>query len=126
MSRDNVDGLACEEALYVITDDGEQSLAGLIAFPAHVRGEDDVVEGVEGIVGHWGLSLLYVEAGAGDAMLLQRFDKGRFVDESAARGVDEEGCGLHQGESLGIDDVSSLRLEGAVERDVVALAKEFL
>ena len=54
---DSVDGFALFVGLDVGGKDVDEALAGLEALPAHVGGEDDIVEVVEGIVLQHFLSL---------------------------------------------------------------------
>lgn len=65
-----------------------------------------------------------VEAGAGDAVLAQRREQRRLVDQPAAGGVDDDGIGLHQRQTLGIDQVAGLGRQRAVQADDVALRQQ--
>ena len=81
-----------------------------------MRGEQGVGDLQQRIVLGDRLDFGDVQPGAGDLAGLQGFDKGRFVDDGSARGVDNEGRGLHAGEGLGVEAVAS----GGIEREVHA------
>ena len=66
-----------KESLYISGKDGNETLSCLKSFPAHMRGEDHVVEGVERVVGFRRLSFLNVKAFACDLVLFKRFDLSR-------------------------------------------------
>ncbi len=58
-------------------------LSGFEIEPAHVRTEEDVVEGEQGMIGWWRFLLEHVEASSRQLPRLQRFDESRFIDQSA-------------------------------------------
>src|SRR4029079_12824953 len=66
----------------------------------------------------------HVEAGAGDGAVLQRLGQSRFIDETAARGVDENGGRLHFLSLRGADHVLGLRRERHMQSNNVALAQD--
>src|SRR5215469_13362658 len=68
----------------------------------HMRGENDVVEGLEAIR-DGGLVLEYVERRASDGTCLQRIAQSRLVDGDAARNVDEVAARTKRGQHLLVD-----------------------
>lgn len=86
-------------------------------------GEGDVIKlqksGVD-----FGLLFKDVEAGSGDCFIAKRFDKGGFIDNGAAGGVDENGGRLHESEFGGADEVAGFRGQRDMEADVVGFAKQ--
>ena len=62
--------------------------------------------------------------GAGDRALLQCLEERVFVDEHAARGVDDHGRGLHQRQPRGVDQPVVLGIARRVDRQVVAARKQ--
>ncbi len=84
-----------------------------------MRGDDDVVERQQRIVGRGRLLVEDIERRAGDAALDQGAMQRRFVDDRAARGVDQIGRRLHQAELAGADQMAGLRAQGAADRDEV-------
>ena len=65
-----------------------------------------------------------VQAGAGDLPLLQKPDQGFFIHHFAARGVDQEGRGFHEGEVGSPDQMLGFGAEGDVQAEEVGLAKQ--
>ena len=62
-----------------------------------------VAQGEQGVVGLDRLRREYVERGAGDPAVVERFGQRGFVDDAAAGDVDEQGRGFHPVELLGAD-----------------------
>jgi hypothetical protein len=80
---------------------------------AHVRCQHDVVE-PEQLGRNVRLALEHVEAGTGDDAVLQRLDERLFVDDRAARDVDEVAVLAEGSQHLGIDELARAR---ATRRD---------
>lgn len=89
-----------------------------------MRGDDDVGEGVEGVVEGEGLGGGDVEGGAAEVAALEGLDEGVLVDDLAPCGVDEDGAWLHGGEGGDIEEVASLGGERGVEGDEVGFGEE--
>ena len=73
---------------------------------------------------HLRLVLEHVEPGAGDLLCSERPHQRRFVDDRAARGIDDEGGLLHQSELARADLVAGLRVERRVQRDEIGFAQQ--
>ena len=86
-------------------------------------GKGDVIEFQKSGV-DFGFLFKDIEAGSGDCFVAKRFDKGGFIDNGAAGGVDENGGRLHESEFGGADEVAGFGGKGNVEADVVGLAEE--
>jgi hypothetical protein len=67
-----------------------------------------------------------VEAGAGDAAVLERGSQGVLVDERAARGVDQERGRLHRGEEARPDEPAGLVGQWRVQRHDVRPLRQLL
>jgi hypothetical protein len=67
-------------------------------------------------VGSWSKTS---SAGAGDVVRLQRVVERLFVDDAAARGVDDEGGRLHMREPRGVEEAGRLGRFRAMDRDEV-------
>ena len=83
-----------------------------------VRREDDVLER-EQLVADRGLVLEDVECRTRDRAGLEGGHERGLVDDRPARGVHEDGRGLHRSERGGVDEVSGLVRERAVQADDV-------
>ena len=77
-----------------------------------------------GVVLWQGLDRRDVEAGAGDASLLERSDDGGLVDDFAARHVDEVSRGLHDREGGIVQEAACLRRQRAADDDDVRGGEE--
>ena len=73
-----------------------------------------------------GLDIVDIEAGAGDGPVLQRHYQGRFLDDGATGGVDEEGRRLHFGEFAGADETPCAVAQHGMDGDHVAGREQFL
>lgn len=93
---------------------------GLLGGCAQVRGDDGVLELVDGRVGDR-LVLPHVDAGAGKVSVLERIGKRIEVDQAAARDVEDDGAFGHLGQLLGADHASGLGGLGHVQGDEVGL-----
>ena len=58
-----------------------------------------------------------VQARSGDSTFGERIDQRGFVDNRAARGVDEDGGGLHEGQLARADEALSGGREAQVDAD---------
>ena len=88
----------------------EQPLARFACAPSGVRRDDQIVQ-LFGRLNNWmiGRRRLFandIEGRGGDPFLPQRFDQRRFIDQRAARGVDQERRRFHQREALLVDQVA--------------------
>ncbi len=73
-----------------------------------------------------GLALEHVHRGHAGAPAVQRGDQRVRLDQFRARGVHQQGVGLHGGEVLQAHDAARLVVEPQVQRHHVALREEFL
>src|SRR5712691_6345227 len=73
---------------------------------AHVRGNDDVVERSEGVIGRERLTVEDVETGTGEVTGTESLDKGRLLDDWTAGDVHQDGAALHPGEVVGAQRVA--------------------
>ena len=67
---------------------------------------------------------MHVEGCAGDLSLLQRVEERLFVDDAAARGVDQERRRLHAGKEGGVDHPLRRRAVGYVDADEIGLPRQ--
>ena len=79
-----------------------------------MRGDDDVVAAQQRVIRGERLGRRDVEPGTEQVPVVERAEEGVLVDQSAARGVDEHGSGLHRRELGGAEEAA--RLVG--QRDV--------
>ena len=91
-----------------------------------MAGEYDVIERHERVVRGQRLSLEHIECRTGDRAGLECVDKRGFVEDRAARRVDDHRCRSQQGELSRADQTSRLRCQGHVDRDDVSLWKRIL
>src|SRR5947209_12717389 len=75
---------------------------------------------------HLGLLLVNVEPGGEDAPAFERVGEGRLVYHRSARGVDEDGLGLHLLELRGAYEMPGLLGERGVDREEVALLQQLV
>ena len=68
----------------------------------------------------------HVEGGAGDLAGIERRAQGRFVDQPAARAIDDAHALLHRRERLGVDDVPGLVGERRVQRDEIGAPEQLV
>ena len=112
------DQLAGEREAHRAGDRDARLLLRLVRGGAEVRGADDLVELEERGVGA-GLLRVHVEAGAGDAALLEGGVQRRLVDDPAARGVDDADRRLDLVQRLVADETEGLGGLGQVHGDEV-------
>lgn len=112
--------LALEAGDDVLGDLRGRANLGLLGGCAQVRGDDGVLELVDGRVGDR-LVLPHVDAGAGKVSVLERIGKRIEVDQAAARDVEDDGAFGHLGQLLGADHASGLGGLGHVQGDEVGL-----
>src|SRR5689334_13414104 len=90
-----VDDAAGHPAVLDIEDgaDIRRAIAGeaLIGPAQGMRGHNDVVEPQQRVIGRRRLELEDIEAGAGNALVLQHRGQGLLVDDRSARRIDEKG-----------------------------------
>src|SRR5262245_11722324 len=84
------------------------ALEHLIRPAKGVRGDDDVVEFQNRVVGVRRFRVEDVQARAGNTSFLQGLGQGLLVDDGPACEVDEKGRPLHQSEPPGVDKVPGL------------------
>ncbi len=85
---------------------------------AEVRDYDDLVEGVKcGF--ECGFFFKHVEPRAGDLLGAQGLNEGLFINDGAARGVDEDRGGEHGGELIFPDEMMRFGVVGDVEREKI-------
>jgi len=87
--------------------------------PAQVRRRDDVGAGRDGGIGHLHLRAADVDGAAGEPARVERARESRFVDEVAARDVDEESAALHARERRVVHQVLRLGRRGREAHDVI-------
>src|SRR6478609_3810712 len=79
------------------------ALEHLVCPAQGMRGDNDIVEFENGVVGMRRLRIKDVKSRAGNAALLKDIGQGSLVDHWAAGAIDEEGCWLHHAEAPCID-----------------------
>ena len=80
-----------------------------------VRGQDDILQFAEAMrSGDWFLGEA-IQRSAGDATALQRIIQRIFIRDSASRGVDQVGAGLHQRQLVCADQASSAVVQRAMQ-----------
>ena len=73
-----------------------------------------------------GLLFENIETRAGDFAVLQRRHQGRFVDDVAARGIDQEGARFHRLERVSADQVISRLAARAMQGNEIRLREHVL
>lgn len=132
-------GLAGGEGVEAGEDGGCDVVQSFVGQESLVAGNDDVGVGDEAgeeRVGDAGVAVVVeeegcfvfvdVEAESAQAVVLECFDGGARVDESAAAGVDEKRGGLQAGEGGGVDKVFGRRKQRTVERHDVGAGEEIV
>ncbi|CAO0830338.1 hypothetical protein SMICM17S_02097 [Streptomyces microflavus] len=119
------DQLTGEREADGLGDRDARLLLGLVGGGAEVRGADDLVELEERGV-RAGLLRVHIEAGAGDAALLECGVQRLLVDDPAARGVDDADRGLHLVQRLVPDETEGLGGLGQVHGDEVGDFEELV
>ncbi|MNG00808.1 hypothetical protein D3C84_837580 [compost metagenome] len=71
-----------------------------------------------------GLFLVHIQAQVAQLAAFQRLDQGRCVHQAAASGVDQHGAALHRSKRLGVDQVSALFIERAMQADDLRLREQ--
>ena len=89
-----------------------------------MRGQHDVGQTDQRVVGGDGLALENVQPSPGDAPAPKGLDQGVLVDQPAAASVDEDGGRLHQAERPAVDEVVGRGVERRVDGDDVARRQE--
>mmetsp|Transcript_62217 Transcript_62217/g.158203 ORF Transcript_62217/g.158203 Transcript_62217/m.158203 type:complete len:331 (+) Transcript_62217:81-1073(+) len=125
-SADDVHGLARDVCGDIVGNDVHEPLASLQALPSDVRREDDVVEGVQGVVWDGRLGLLHIQAGASDIPGLQDLDEVRLVDQRTATRVDQECRRLHLAQGVLVHDVLRVVVERAMQTHEVARREQLI
>ena len=74
--------------------------------------------------GTFGLVLEHVEAGAGDRAALQRFDQRRFVDDRAARDVDQVAVLAERAQHLRVDELARAGAAGRDDDEEIDLGRQ--
>ncbi|MND98299.1 hypothetical protein D3C80_906440 [compost metagenome] len=69
-----------------------------------------------------GLLLVDIQPQVAELAAFQRLDQRRGVDQGAAAGVDQHGTGLQVGKALGVDQVTGVVGQRAVQADDLRLA----
>src|SRR5262249_5397352 len=93
---------------------------------AHVRGEDDVVQGRQRVSWRERLRREDIESRSGDPTLAERFEQSILVHDSAARDVDEVRARLHLGEEGAVHQMPRLVGQRDVADHHVRLAEKAL
>src|SRR5262245_35257925 len=121
---DDPDRLAVEEAANVLDDVRIVALVILLADVAEMRGQHDIVELAERVIGGQRLDVEDVEARAGDLLVLERLEQRAFDDDRPARGVDQVGRLLHQPEFARGDEAAVALAELHVDRQEVGVPEQ--
>lgn len=95
-----------------------------VAGAPDVGRDDDVGEGVEGVVVGEGLGDGHIEGGAADGARPERLDERVLVHDATAGRIHEDGGLLHGGELGGANQVLGLGAVGDVKRDEVGAREE--
>ena len=103
----------------IFLDFVQQALARFARAPGRMRCEDQVLQlfscSNDWMIRRWRLLGDHIERRAGDPLSAQRVDERGFIDERAARSVDQKGRRLHQRQSVRIDEISRLGCKRAME-----------
>ena len=84
-----------------------------------MRRERDIFHARERVVGFQRLGVKNIEAGMADAARAQRLDEGCLIDQTGARGIDENHPRLHRCELRGSEKTAGLVVEREIHRDRV-------
>ena len=90
-----------------------------------VRGRDDLRQLGERPIGRR-FGFEHIETGAADQSFLDRAPKGPFVDQLAARGIDEADAGLAARKAVVIEEVPRFRRRRQVQRQVIGVRADFV
>ena len=121
-----VDWMTTQERLDVVHQDLHQSLACCRTAPSNVGREVAVACCEQGIICLWRFLRKHIESGCSQLALVQGVSKCLFVNQRAASGIDQNGCGLHQLQAFGIDQPLGGGRKGAMKTDYIALAEELV
>ena len=91
-----------------------------------VRREDHVVELENGVVEVRRFLFEHVEPGARDPALLKRVGQRLLIDDRSSGRIYEIGRRLHQGETLGVDEVAGFRGQRTTYADEIRMAEYIL
>ena len=103
---------------------GEISTHGVDRVPGDVRGQHDVLERQQRIVGRHGFDGEDVQTRRGESPVPERIDQCLLVDDRTARGVDEHRVALHQGQRFGVEQGRRLLRQRQMQRHDVALGEQ--
>lgn len=126
---DDVARAAGPEGLYVVDELIGEALNCLLTGLGDVRGENKIRprwEPHQRMVGRRRLLGGDVKTGAANSSLIQRSDKGLFIDQPTPRSVDEQRPALHQSKLAIGDHVFGRRHQRAVERNDIACSHDFV
>ena len=93
---------------------------------AEVRGEDHLGTAEEFVIGRGRLDFENVEGRSGDLARLEPLEEGGFVDQSAARAVDDAHAGFHDFDPRRVHEMFGLGRHRHVQGDEVGLGNGFL
>ena len=75
-----------------------EGFTGVTGESGLVGGQQGVGGGAEGVISREGFGAEDIEGGTGDPALVEGFDKGDFINDRAARGVNDVSAGFHAAE----------------------------
>ena len=115
VSDQTVQGTAGKERTQVFPGRREKPHPCLLRGPGDVRGYPAPGMTEQGVVRGRGLRAQHVQPGSGDPARIQGLEERLLIDESAPRGVDEIGSGLHPADGPGVDHLRRFPEKGTVE-----------
>src|SRR5262245_11411455 len=111
-------------ALKVLQQDVDYGVLVALRLARGMRRNEHIRHGPKGRGGRQRFLARHVEPGGGQALLLQGLNQGRFVDDAAARDIDQGCRGLHQTDRLGIDQVLRFWRERTGKRNDIGLRQK--
>lgn len=119
-----IDRSAGEKRLDVVRCDLHKSCSRFLRRPSHVRGNITVLRREIRVVRLHRLRVEHVDAGTAQSVFIQRRGERRLFDNAAARGIDQNGGGLHKGKRARVCRALGFLCERTVKGEIVGAGKQ--